>query len=508
MLYPGNQAAIEHNANVAGIDINTYMVSSTAIAEAAAAALMAAPGAAMAGYTGGTASPMFGSGGGVIAAMNYAAPGVFTANVADTNQARGVGGPAGRGFSGDTIVRNPSFTQPRTITLPTKFDGAVSCDIWSGYAMMLVSKSGKRRVVQGPCTVLLEYDEHPQILALSRGKPKTTDNILRTAYLLTTGNKVSDIVEVETGDFCKLRVKVSYRVNFEGENPEKWFSIENYTKFLTDHLRSKLRSATKKIGVEQFMGTAEDFVRDTILGKILDAAVKSPRPGTRFEENGMHVYDVEVLGVDLDNKEIATDLANAQKEVIKHALVLQSSKRALEFTKQSEVIKQQTAEANAETVRKQFELKQQELTAKMALDLATLAANAKILEERAQLELDTEEAKVNVEKVTLLALKAKTEQEIAFEATKLEQKKAWLAAEVQAVVDKAKAIEPDLVAALNAFGERALIEKVSEAMAPLAMIKQTGVMDVLGELLKDTKLGKHLLTESPNGTTKAVQPRA
>ena len=470
---------------------------------------MAAPGAAMAGYTAGTASPMFGGG----AMMLGNAPGVYAAAnfaVADTNQARGVGGPAGRGFSGDTIMRNPGFTQPRTITLPTKFDGAVSCDIWSGYAMMLVSKSGKRRVVRGPCTVLLEYDEHPQILALSRGKPKTTDNILRTAYLLTTGNKVSDIVEVETGDFCKLRVKVSYRVNFEGENTESWFSIENYTKFLTDHLRSKLRSATKKIGVEQFMGTAEDFVRDTILGKVVDAAGKvQARTGTRFEENGMHVYDVEVLGVELDNKEIATDLANAQKEVIKHALVLQSSKRALEFTKESELIKQQTAEATAETVRKQLELKQTELSSRLKLELATLEANAETFEKKATAEIDAENHKAEVEALALASTKARAEQELAIEATRLEQKKDWLRTEAQAYIDQHKAVDPNLIAALNAFGERALIEKAAEALAPLSIVKGSGAMDLLAKFLENTNLGKHLTESGKNGTSpKATQPRA
>jgi major vault protein len=509
MLYPGNQAAVEHNASVAGVDLNTYMTSSEAIAQAAAAALMAAPGAMVQGATGpqgtvGTAGMLYAA-----SAMN--SPMAY-ANLAvsDTAQARGLGGAPARGFSGDTFIRSPSFTQPRMITLSTKFDGAVSCDIWSGYAMMLVSKSGKRRVVQGPCTVLLEYDEHPQILALSRGKPKTTDNILRTAYLLTTGNKVSDIVEVETSDFCRLKVKVSYRMNFEGDNPEQWFSIENYTKFLTDHLRSKLRSATKKVPVQEFYARAEDFVRDCILGPQVDAATGKiqARTGTLFQENNMRVYDVEVLAVDLDNKEIATDLSNAQKEVIKHALLLQSSKRALEFTKESEAIKQQTAEATTETTRKQLALKQQELSSKLELELATLAANAKMAEEKAQQALEAEQSRISVERVTLASVKEKTEQEVALDAQKLAQKKEWLTAEVQAIVDKAKAISPDLVAALNAFGERALIERVSEAMAPRAMIKQTGVMDVLGELLKDTKLGKHL-TESQNGTApKASQPRA
>ncbi len=436
----------------------------------------------------------------------------MNASIGDSAQARGLGNAPARGFSGDMIFRKTQFSEPRTITLPTKYDGVVSCDIWPGYAMMLISKSGKRRVVQGPQTVLFEYDEQPQILALSRGKPKTTDNILRTAFLLTTGNKVSDIVEVETSDFCKLRVKVSYRVNFEGDQPERWFSIENYTKFMCDHLRSKLRSATKKIGVEKFYGTAEDFVRDVVLGKVnTDAAGKAQaRSGTRFEENGMHIYDVEVLGVDLDNKEIAADIANSQKEVIKHALTLASAKRALEFTKEAEAVKQQTAEATTETTRKQLQLKQVELTAKLELDLATLAANAKTAEQKATSALVEEEARLEVVRVSLATALAQSEQEIALEQKKQDQKKEMIRTEVQAIVDKAKAIDPNLVAALNSFGERALIEKVSEAMAPLAMIKQTGVMDVLGELLKGTSLGKHLLTEGTNGngTTKASQPRA
>jgi major vault protein len=515
MLYPGNQAAIEHNANVAGVDLNTYMTSSTAIAEAAAAALMAAPGAAV-NYSGTAnlaATPMHIGGGGMPGMYGGALPGVFTNTpVADTAQARGLGQAPAKGFSGDTFIRNPAFTQPRTITLSSKFDGAVSCDIWSGYAMMLVSKSGKRRVVSGPQTVMLEYDEHPQILALSRGKPKTTDNILRTAYLLITGNLVSDIVEVETADFCRLKVKVSYRVNFTGTDTEKWFSIENYTKFLTDHLRSRLRSATKKIGVEQFYGGAEDFVRDTVLGKPVDpASGKVGGQGTLFQENGMHVYDVEVLSVELDNKEIATDLANSQKEVIKHALVLASSKRALEFSKQSEEIKQQQAEAVAETARITYELEQKKLSAKLALDLANLEANAKTAEEKARQELEAEHARSEKDKVTLAAQKAKSEQDLAIEAQRLAQRKEWLEAEVQAVINQHKAVDPNLVAALNAFGERALVEKAAEALAPLSIIKGSGAMELLAKFLENTKLGQHLGEVAKNGsgsTPKTPQPRA
>ncbi len=499
ILYPGNTAAVEHNASVAGVDVSTYMSSAQSIADAQINALMAAPGAAGAAYSlsGLTTSASIGNAG------VYAA----SANVSDVGVSRGIGGPVARGFSGETIVRKSNFSEPRTITLPTKYDGAVSCDIWSGYAMMLVSKSGRRRVVQGPCTVLLEYDEHPQILALSRGKPKTTDNILRTAYLLTTGNKVSDIIEVETSDFCKLRVKVSYRVNFTGTDLEKWFSVENYTKFLCDHLRSKLRSATKKIGVEKFYASAEDFVRDVTLGS---PAQSNGRPGTKFEENGMHVYDVEVLGVELDNREIAQDLATSQKEVIKHALTLASSRRGLEFTKESEAIKQETTLAKTETARKEMELKQEELTSRLELELATIAANSKAASEKSKQVMAAEEARIEVEKITLAATKAVEEQKLEIAAKQLEQKKDWLRSEVQGVVDQAKAIAPELIAALNAFGERAAIEKMVEAMSPVAMIKGVGIPELVAQLLNGTSFAKHLL-EAKNGNgngAKPSQPRA
>lgn len=49
----------------------------------------------------------------------------------------------------------------------------------------------------------------------------------------------------------------------------------------------------------------------------------------------------------------------------------------------------------------------------------------------------------------------------------------------QAVIDKASAVSPDLIAALSAFGERAMIEKVAQSMAPLSILGGTSAVDVL-----------------------------
>ncbi|WP_434415830.1 hypothetical protein [Nannocystis pusilla] len=196
--------------------------------------------------------------------------------------------PPSSEFAGDDFTRSQTFTGPRTIVLDTRYDGAVAIDVWTGYAVLVVSKTGERKVVTGPHTHLLEYDETLQVLELSTGTPKTEHNLFKTVYLRVLNNKVSDQVEVETRDLVRVQLQLSYRVNFEGD-PNRWFEVENYVKFLTDHLRSLVRAAVKRHGIEQFYADSVAILRDVILGV---AGEDGKRPGRRFEENGMRVYDV------------------------------------------------------------------------------------------------------------------------------------------------------------------------------------------------------------------------
>ncbi len=68
-------------------------------------------------------------------------------------------------------------------------------------------------------------------------------------------------------------------------------------------------------------------------------------------------------------------------------------------------------------------------------------------------------------------------------------------AEVDAVVSKANAISPDLIAALQAFGDKELAQKMADSMAPLAILGGKSVADVFSQLLKGTKL-EHLIGNS------------
>ncbi|MBX9694427.1 MAG: hypothetical protein K2Z81_18720, partial [Cyanobacteria bacterium] len=152
----------------------------------------------------------------------------------------------------DTLQRGTQYTPPPKLTLNTKYEGVPEIQVWTGYAVQVVDKSGGRRVVKGPSSILLEYDETLERLIFSTGNPKTMDKPYRTVYLRVDHNKVSDSIDVETRDMVRARIKVSYRIDFEGTKDEesaKWFAVENYVKFFTDHCRSLVAAAVKRLSV-------------------------------------------------------------------------------------------------------------------------------------------------------------------------------------------------------------------------------------------------------------------
>ncbi len=95
----------------------------------------------------------------------------------------------------DDFHRKEVYTKPRTITLDTKYEGAPKIQVWTGYAVNVISDTGKRRVVEGPATVNLQYDEFLEAMELSTGTPKSSDQKIKTAYLRVKNNKVSDVVQ-------------------------------------------------------------------------------------------------------------------------------------------------------------------------------------------------------------------------------------------------------------------------------------------------------------------------
>jgi major vault protein len=486
LLYPDNYTAFAHNAKLTGVDLDTYMShhGTEVITGAAVAA----------------ASPM---GGLLYASMdldrglqgNQGPQGA----IGSAGSSRGLTEKAGRRAAGDQFQRKTAYTEPRTITLSTKYDGAVSVNIWTGYAVLLVKSDGTRRIVEGPQTVLLDYDEAPEIMELSTGKPKTTDKLFRTAYLRIKANKISDILEVETADHCQFLLKLSYRMDFTGDS-KMWFDVENYVKFLCDHMRSRLKNEIRKHGVEKFYANSTDIIRSAVLkeGK-----------GMTFEENGMHIYDVEVLKVELQNGDIAKLINDSQKSVIQSTIALANQRRALEAGREEELIKQEMADIKSQTVAKVYELKALEADLKKASDLAIVEADAETTATRLAKELEAVDARNLISDKARLKEIADSNFEIDVEKSKQQIRLTLLSAEVTAVVQKAQAISPDLIAALQSFSDKDIAEKVAESMGPLAILGGKSVGDVVQGMFQGTKLeGVGKLLANGNGGSQSATHRS
>lgn len=384
--------------------------------------------------------------------------------------------PLSSTVAGDKFQRGSTFTPPRTVTLDTKYEGAVAVSPWSGYAVMVTNKTGKRTVVLGPETVLLEYDESLAPMELSTGTPKTDDKLLNTVYLRVQNNKIGDRIDVETQDLVRVDLTVSYRVNFEGVDQERWFSVENYVRLLCDHMRSLIRNTAKRYGIAEFYGNAIDIVREAILGA---ESVGATRPGRLFTENNMRVYDVEVLNATIKDASVSKLLGEAQSDTLTTMLRSAKEERQLAYTQRSEDIKRQMLHAVAATATTQSELDRQKLNE--SKDVETLRANADTevqrLRDALAKEINTQEIARVEERQAQQAADTRRGIEIV-----LEQERAH----TEEVVKRAGAVTDKLAVALTTAADQALIEKISESLAPLSAMSGVSQAEILAGLFKGT----------------------
>ncbi|MDX2306260.1 MAG: hypothetical protein NW226_25855 [Microscillaceae bacterium] len=397
-------------------------------------------------------------------------------------------------IAGEEFERDQAFTPPRSITLDTKYDGAVTIRVWTGYAILVVSKTGTRKVIAGPQTYLLEYDETIEAVELSTGTPKTHENIYRTVYLRVLYNKVSDIIQAESQDFTQVSIHLSFRVNFEGD-PERWFNVENYVKFLTDHMRSFIRNVVQKYTIMDFYKNGIEILRNAVLG---DQGTDGKRPGRLFEENGMRIYDLEVLDIHLSDISIENLLIASQQDVVKQNLRIASEQRKLEFTRESELINQSIALAKSETLKQMLELQKLEVESELQLTLTKTEAEIQSKQKQLQAQLDEQATLNQINQAEITRKREKEELQIELAQLELNQTLEELKAEVAAVVAKAQAVSPDLIAALQAFSDRALAEKMAQSMSPLAILGGKSIAEVLSNLLKGTVIAQ-VLEKNQNG---------
>ena len=403
--------------------------------------------------------------------------------------------------SGSNISRGVSYTKPRTITLDTKFDGVVAVDVWTGYAINVVSKTGKREVVVGPTTRLLDYDETIEAMSLSTGRPKTTDHLLTTAFLRVENNKVADLINAQTADFVDVQIKVSYCVNFLEEYKDKWFSVENYVKYMTDHMRSLLKREVKTHTIQDFYANSTDIIRNIVLDKKkteCESDGKSKPNGRFFKENGMLVYDVEVLSINIES-EISEMLEHHQYEMISKTLELADADAKMKVVSALAEVEKKEADLQAANRMYKLTLEQKIEEEKLAKEEAIKTKIRAMNAAEAKAKEDMQKVLSAIQEAELAREKASRDADIAHKKELSAIKEAEQKAYAATVEQMMKAISPELVAALTASANADLLVTGMKAMSPYAIANGESVPDTVNKLLRGTPL-EGLLSEMMKNT--------
>ncbi len=376
------------------------------------------------------------------------------------------------------ISRGTSYTKPRTITLDTKYDGAVNIDIWNGYAVNVISKSGNKDVVIGPSSRLLDYDETLQILNLSTGAPKNRKNKIPVVYLQVKNNKIHDIVRVRTKDDSEILLDLTYTLNFLEDYKDKWFAVEDYVDLVCSYYRLQLKSVIQTIDVKDFYNNSASTLGDILLGEAGCAM---------FEDIGACVNSFDIRGIryESDIEDMIEDFNHRRIE----------DKFNLNDEEESLAIRERLIEVNKAKFELEQELKAYKdsiLREKEKADFDYQVARARATEEE---NAARKQAEYDLQTVVGMIADAKLAREKADFEVKIEQKEKLAALEkdkqdayAKSVVEIMNSISPSLAASLDARANADILKAVSSSIAPYALANGESSAEVVNRLLRGTSL--------------------
>ena len=398
------------------------------------------------------------------------------------------------------ISRGTSYTKPRTITLDNKYDGVVSLDVWTGYAVNVVSKNGTRKVVRGPQTILLDYDQTLEELQLSTGKPKTTDKVEHTVFLRYENNKVSDIISIETKDFVECSVKVSYCVDFDPAYMDSWFSVDNYVKYLCDRIRSLLKREVKKHTIEDFYQNYSDIVRNIAIDyseNTTSEKASNKHEGRFFRENGMFVKDCEVLSLTVES-EIAEILESHQRDMVEKSLELSDAEARVKVAEALFDAEKKENELASTKLINRMNLQGEEARRKLEIQAEVNRKQEAEKQAAKQAEKDMQVLIDAIHEAEMTRKQKETDANIAEKQALADIEKAKQEAYAKTVADVMKSIQPDLVAAIQAQSESKVFNSIATGIAPYAIGNGESAAEFVDRLLRGTTLEGVINKFAPN----------
>lgn len=386
----------------------------------------------------------------------------------------------------DVLTRGTKQTKLREIVLDPKWTGAIKIKPWTGFAIQIVNQAGERRVEIGPKTIALEFDERLDVLLLSTGTPKSADRPLSTVYLRVSNNSVSDIFIVKTKDMVPVKITLKYLCHFDEKFKDKWFSIDNYIQNMVDRFRSLANNHARLYDVKEFYSNASNHMRDLILGE--KPAPEEKRPGFFFEENGMRVYELDVLGVEIVDQNIAAPMVKLQIDRIKNGLEAEAIASNLELTKSKEANEQQILALKADTAKKRHQAAMDSIDADHDEQSARAVNEQNLLLAEVESEEAVETKRVDVSKLTAESSRLLQAQRDEAAVAELDREVKLLVEQSKAGVNMIGAISPQLTQAMVSLANTGALDLVAKHLGDLAIVRGQSLGGIFETMFKGTSV--------------------
>ncbi len=269
------------------------------------------------------------------------------------------------------------------------------------------------RTVVGPAKVMLKPYEDVAVLELSGGTPKRPRQI-KAIFLHLGPDFSTDLFEVATRDHARLRIKLSYKWQFElSGNPEKdkaIFRVNDFVGYVCENLASRIRQVAAENDFESFHKGASTLIRRAVFG--LDADGK-PRKERLFAENQLRIIDIDIKDISPVDEKTAQKLHEAIDTNIQ--IQLDASRQEAQAQAELKRIKSEEEKQLADIEsRKKAEDQRQELIElenrnRQLSQIGEAKTEAEAVRERSRIESETVLAQAEAE---ARALQIRTEAEV------------------------------------------------------------------------------------------------
>jgi major vault protein len=161
-------------------------------------------------------------------------------------------------------------------------------------------KKKKSRVEFGPSLVMLQPEEQFTVLSLSGDKPKRP-NAIKSIALQLGPDFMTDILEVESSDHARLRLRLSYNWHFginaqkNAEQAHKLFQVRDFVGDACKAIASRVRGAVAAQPFDQFHQNSASIIRKAVFGVNPDGKINDE---FIFTANSLTITNIDIQSVE------------------------------------------------------------------------------------------------------------------------------------------------------------------------------------------------------------------